>query len=413
MVAEFVKTNLGRLLSFANGRSSPERVKGLLYPVYGSNGVIGYASEANAEPGSIIIGRVGSYCGSLHLSKRRCWVTDNAIRAIALDDNDSRFLFYLLGVLHLNNWRAGSGQPLLNQDILSQIHVAVPQPPIQRAIAHILGTLDDKIELNRRLNETLEGIARALFKSWFVDFDPVRAKAEGRDTGLPSHIADLFPGSFEESELGEIPKGWEVRGLGQCLTLLKDGSHNPPQRVQHGIRFIAGATDVKHFSVEFSKCTYITADDYDAIHRTWNIQAGDVLLTIVGTVGNVALVAPCDLPFSLQRSIAVLRPGSAFSSSFLYCLLNSAGFQANVVSRLNPTAQPGIYLGTLGAIPVCVPSHQVVAAFDAFASAVFSKLQNLVQTSRTLGALRDTLLPKLISGELRVPNAKKLLEAAL
>ena len=90
--------------------------------------------------------------------------------------------------------------------------IQVPIPPLheQRAIAHILGTLDDKIELNRRMNETLEAIARAIFKSWFVDFDPVHAKAEGRDTGLPPHIADLFPDSFEDSELGEIPKGWRV-----------------------------------------------------------------------------------------------------------------------------------------------------------------------------------------------------------
>ena len=93
----------------------------------------------------------------------------------------------------------------------SKLAVALPPLPEQRAIAHILGTLDDKIELNRRMNETLEAMARALFKSWFVDFDPVRAKAEGRDPGLPKHIADLFPDSFEDSELGEIPKGWEVR----------------------------------------------------------------------------------------------------------------------------------------------------------------------------------------------------------
>src|SRR6185437_14972630 len=97
----------------------------------------------------------------------------------------------------------------------------IPLPPIheQRAIAHILGTLDDKIELNRRMNETLEAIARALFKSWFVDFDPVRARAEGRDTGLPAHIADLFPDSFEDSELGEIPSGWEVGSLGDLSQL--------------------------------------------------------------------------------------------------------------------------------------------------------------------------------------------------
>ena len=93
------------------------------------------------------------------------------------------------------------------------LRVVLPSLPVQRAIAHILGTLDDKIELNRRMNATLEEMARALFKSWFVDFDPVRAKMEGRDTGLPREIADLFPDAFEESAVGEVPMGWKVEPL--------------------------------------------------------------------------------------------------------------------------------------------------------------------------------------------------------
>lgn len=124
-------------MSFANGKMSPERSACLRNPVYGSNGIIGFAGDTNAPENTIVIGRVGSYCGSLYLSKEKCWVTDNAIRARALDDNDARFLFYLLGTLDLNHWRAGSGQPLLNQTILSQIPASVPLPDEQRAIAHI------------------------------------------------------------------------------------------------------------------------------------------------------------------------------------------------------------------------------------------------------------------------------------
>jgi hypothetical protein len=111
MAGEFLETTLGNLLGYANGRDSPERAEGLPYPVYGSNGIIGYTSETNADQGTIVIGRVGSYCRSLYLSKQKCWVTDNAIRAAALGDNDPTFLFYLLSTLGLNDWRAGSGQP--------------------------------------------------------------------------------------------------------------------------------------------------------------------------------------------------------------------------------------------------------------------------------------------------------------
>src|ERR1035437_8149183 len=188
MGSEWRDVRLGDVLSFANGKTSPERSEQTGFPVYGSNGVIGFSREANSPANAIVIGRVGSYCGSLYLSSQDCWVTDNAIQAIPLGDNDPRFLFYLLSTLDLNRWRAGSGQPLLNQAILNQIPASVPPPHQQRTIADMLGSLDDKIELNRRMSQTLESMARALFKSWFVDFDPVRAKAEGRDSVLPSQF---------------------------------------------------------------------------------------------------------------------------------------------------------------------------------------------------------------------------------
>ena len=183
-MGEWTQTSLSMVLSFSNGRSSPTRADGLPYPVYGSNGIIGLSGEANADANTIVIGRVGSYCGSLYFSKQKCWVTDNAIRASATGNNDAKFLFYLLETLNLNHWRAGSGQPLLNQTILGSIPTAVPEPEEQRAIASLLGALDDKIDLNRRMNEKLEAMARLLFKDWFVDFGPTRAKAEGcRSTG--------------------------------------------------------------------------------------------------------------------------------------------------------------------------------------------------------------------------------------
>ena len=216
---EWTEVTLGDVLTFSNGDSSPNRSDDMPHPVYGSNGIIGFSNKRNTSPNAIVIGRVGSYCGSLYFSDRPCWVTDNAIRGNPVDGNDSRFLFYLLHTLNLNEWRAGSGQPLLNQTILSSIPALLPPLPEQRSIARVLGALDDKIELNRRMNETLEEMARALFKSWFVDFDPVRAKMEGRWRrgeslpGLPADLYDLFPDRLVDSELGEIPEGWGVRGL--------------------------------------------------------------------------------------------------------------------------------------------------------------------------------------------------------
>ncbi|APO87931.1 restriction endonuclease subunit S [Marivivens sp. JLT3646] len=197
-------------LNFGNGKKRPADEGNGTFKVFGSNGVIGHCDEFNNPAGTIIIGRVGSYCGSVHYSPRQCWVTDNAIKGTAKTGADARYCYYLLLTRDLHSLRGGSGQPLINQTSLKSLEVPERSLSDQRAIAHILGTLDDKIELNQKMNQTLEEIAKAIFKSWFVDFDPVRAKTEGRPTGLPPEISDLFPGELVDSEIGEIPKGWGV-----------------------------------------------------------------------------------------------------------------------------------------------------------------------------------------------------------
>lgn len=408
MAGNFTETALGCLLSFANGRSSPERADGLPYPVYGSNGVIGHATEANAGEGSIIIGRVGSYCGSLYLSKQRCWVTDNAIRATAVDDNDSRFLFYLLSTLSLNNWRAGSGQPLLNQDILSRIPAAVPQPDEQRAIAHILGTLDDKIELNRRMNETLEAMAQALFKSWFVDFEPVRAKAHAKCRGTlqraptktDTYIADLFPDSFEDSELGEIPKGWEVGSVDDEFDLTMGQS--PPgetyNEVCEGLPFYQGRTD---FGIRFpTRRVYCTAP-------TRLASTGDTLISVRAPVGDINMATEhC----AIGRGVAAARHKTG-SRSYSYQFMHSI---EEVFARFEGE---GTVFGSIGkkdfhAIPCVMPPRDLVLAFERCLSPIDERIEVNERESRTLAALRDTLLPKLISGELRVGDGGGTLQRA-
>jgi type I restriction enzyme S subunit len=140
-------------------------------------------------------------------------VIDTVYYVVPKTELDMRWLYYAIKHYKLGEVDDGSPIPSTTRAAVYMLDIDVPPLPEQRTIAHILGTLDDKIELNRRMNETLEVMARALFKSWSVDFDPVRAKAESRDPGLPKHIADLFPDSFEDSELGEIPKGWEIGPL--------------------------------------------------------------------------------------------------------------------------------------------------------------------------------------------------------
>ncbi len=396
MASEFTGTDLGSLLSFSNGRSSPDRADGLPYPVFGSNGIIGYANETNAAANSIVIGRVGSYCGSLYLSKHQCWVTDNAIRATARDGNDPRFLFYLLGTLSLNNWRAGSGQPLLNQEILGGIPAAVPEPAEQRAIAHILGTLDDKIELNRRMNETLEAIARALFKSWFVDFDPVRAKAEGRDPGLPAHLADLFPDSFEDSELGEIPTGWRVRGLDEIATYL------------NGLALQKYPPDDSG-SLPVIKIAQLRAGHTDGADRAspdippaYVVEDGDVLFS---WSGSLEVEIWCGGRGALNQHLFKVT-SDRFPRWFCFFWTRDHLPDFRGIAAGKATTMGHIQRGHLSAARALVPPPRLVEAMSAHFEPLLDDLIAGRLQSRTLAALRDALLPKLIAGELRVSDVE-------
>jgi type I restriction enzyme S subunit len=391
----------------------------LPYPVYGSNGVIGHAAETNADASSIVIGRVGSYCGSLQFSKQRCWVTDNAIRATALDDNDSRFLFYLLTTLSLNNWRAGSGQPLLNQVILSRIPAVAPLPNEQRAIAHILGTLDDKIELNRRMNETLEAMARALFKSWFVDFDPVRAKAEGRDPGLPQLLADSFPDSFEDSELGEIPKGWGVKQLSEMTTLITKGT-TPTQsdtytddEADGGINYVRVNAIDEDGSILFDKLTTISESVHLGVLKRSVLQASDVLYTIAGTIGRTTIVEESLLPANTNQAVAIVRPKQAISAAFLVMTMRAAAFREELHSNVVQAVQANLSLGMLSRARIVVPPKDTLLQLFVPIADLTTRVSSTRTESRTLAALRDTLLPKLISGELRVDHAEKVVAGAV
>lgn len=315
-----------------------------------------------------------------------------------------RFLFYALQseqVRHdLLSRATGTTAQGIRQTELRLVRVPVPPLPEQRAIAHILGTLDGKIELNRRMNETLEAMARALFKSWFVDFDPVRAKAEGRDPGLPQHLADLFPDSFEESDLGEIPAGWEVGTVGDEFEVIMGQS--PPGESYNtlgtGLPFYQGRAD---FTDRFpARRVYCTAP-------TRRARSGDTLISVRAPVGDINMA---DEDCAIGRGVAAARHRSR-SSPYTY------QFMRSIASVFAVFEGAGTVFGSIGkkdfgAIPCVAPPAAAVAAYDNLAAPMDGRYGLAVRESRTLAKLRDTLLPKLISGELRVPDAERLLEAA-
>ncbi|MBT9143060.1 MAG: hypothetical protein DDT29_01459 [Dehalococcoidia bacterium] len=310
---------------------------------------------------------------------------------------DTTYIEYVLRYIR-REWEILEGQGAVfgnaKKSDLENLPVPWPGDEKRRAIAHILGSLDDKIELNRQMNKTLEAMAQAIFKSWFVDFDPVRAKAEGRDPlsacnaqagGLPKDIADLFPDSFEDSEMGEIPKGWEVSTVGDILELaygkaLKASNRRPGTVPVYGSNGRVGWHDEKL------------------------VQGPGI---VVGRKGNPGIVAwvPTNF-FPIDTTFYVAPKDSAFSILFLFYALQGQ----NLPSLGADSAVPGLNRNMAYMNQWVIPPAELVRAFDNKCFPLYDKLQEYNEESLTLTALRDTLLPKLISGELRVPDAEKCVE---
>ena len=258
----------------------------------------------------------------------------------------------------------------------------MPVPPLseQLAIAHVLGTLDDKIELNRRMNETLEAMARAFFKSWFVDFDPVRAKVEGRDPDLPKPLADLFPDSFEDSELGEIPKGWEVNKLGDLLELAYGKALKAEDR-QDGNVPVYGSNGQVGWHDE-------------------RLVVGPGI--VVGRKGNpgIATWVATDF-FPIDTTFYVVPKAKCRSIEFLFHVLRTH----DLASLGADSAVPGLNRNLAYMSDQLLPPARLLEQFGCIASRLSRRVNCGNEEIRSLAVLRDTLLPKLISGELRVKDA--------
>ena len=283
-------------------------------------------------------------------------------------------------------------------------------PPLseQRAIAHILGTLDDKIELNRRMNETLEGIARVIFKSWFVDFDPVRAKAEGRDTGMPKQLTDLFPISFVNSELGRIPKGWDVGPLPEMIEV------NPPRSLRKGE--VAPYLDMANMPTQGHSPDEVIDRAFGSGMKFIN---GDTL---------VARITPClengktaFVDFLKEGQVGwgsteyvVLRPKPPTPDEYAYCLARGAEFRDFAIqSMTGSSGRQRVPAESLSHFKIARPPERIAKQFGKFVKPLFVRSCIAADENRSLAALRDTLLPKLISGELRVKHVEKFLENRL
>jgi type I restriction enzyme S subunit len=361
-------------------------------------------SSAKVLPANtILLAMYGATVGQLGIL-RRPMTCNQACCALIADPQkaDFRFLYYQLLQIRseLKSLATGAAQQNLSGTVIKSLRLPFPKIQEQRAIAQILGTLDDKIELNRKQNETLEAMARALFKAWFVDFEPVRAKMEGRWQrgqslpGLPAHIYDLFPDRLVESELGEMPEGWKYAPLSEFIEIL-DSRRVPlsgKQRAERrGIYPYHGAAGVMDF-----------VDDYlfEGIH------------VLIGEDGSV--VKDDGRPYTqyvwgkfwVNNHAHVLR-GRGITNETLLIFLD----QCDIAPFVTGAVQPKLSQGNLKKIPFIDAGEQLLNGFGEAISPLFKKIRDATEELRALVQIRDTLLPKLISGELRVPDVDKFMEA--
>jgi type I restriction enzyme S subunit len=296
---------------------------------------------------------------------------------------------------YIESFNAGGSRRAVTKGHIDSFRLPLPPLAEQRAIAHILGALDDKIELNRRMNETLEAMARALFKSWFIDFDPVRAKAAGRDSGLPNHIADLFPDSFEDSELGEIPRGWAAPELREVLT-------ESIERIGEAEAAEYSSTNAglqprsERFKKELSRSSAknkLIRNGYLVFGLSRRVLNFGLMRDTIGSVSSAYKVFAVDkgmvAPDLLERLMR-LQP------NYFYNAVSASSREGQSVST-----------DGLGLLRFAQPAPEVQDAFYRITGPLGGQINALQEQSQSLAALRDTLLPKLISGELRVEDAAR------
>ena len=340
------------------------------------------------------------------------WVCSEAIhhnflRYVLLAEHDA-FLRFASGTTH---------QTIYFPEVKA-FHVCLPPISEQNAIAHILGALDDKIELNRRMNETLEAMARALFKSWFVDFDPVRAKAGGIEPSLPTSVAHLFPNSFQKVQGENIPHGWRPSCLGHEVTRLGGSIQTGPFGSQlHASDYSESGVPVimpqdltrRHVStVKIARTSEVNAERL-ARHR---VAPGDIIYSRRGNVELHALIGKREAGWLCGTGCLLVRLGTKFPSPlFASFALDRPECRAWIVQHAIGATMPNLNTGILNRVPILMPCDAILAAFEETLQPFAQRVVANEEQVALLSSLRDTLLPKLISGELRVKAAEKLVEA--
>ncbi|MBU2830429.1 restriction endonuclease subunit S [Acidithiobacillus ferriphilus] len=395
----WIETDVASFAPFVYGKSLPEDRRSLhgQVPVYGSNGVIGFHDTPLVSNPTVVIGRKGTV-DAVHFCKSGCWPIDTTFYFTDTDLESTRYAYYVLKSLGLNKMNSDSAVPGLNRDNAHTRIIRIPTSTTeQRRIAHILGTLDDKIENNRKTAKTLEAMAQAIFKSWFVDFDPVRAKMAGESREsickrlkITPEILDLFPDRLVDSELGEIPEGWEVGTIIDIATI--SSGKRPENRLER-------PSEDAHIPLWGGNgpIGFVTEP---------LIYESCILTGRVGTLGTFFRInTPC---WPSDNTLIIRAIKNAY---YEYVFFNISQIDMTLLNR--GSTQPLLTQSDLSSQPIVIPSSDIIGSFHDVSYTLLQYANFFSLNYSYVVIARDTLLPKLISGEIRVPEAKYCVEAAM
>lgn len=418
-MTDWRETTLGKFVSLQRGHDLPaEQRRAGSVPVMGSFGITGWHDQARALGPGVTVGRSGASVGVVSYIDRDYWPLNTCLFATNFHGNNPRFVYYFLQTLDLAAHNSGSAQPSLNRNYISPIKILVPEPGIQNDIVNLLGSLDNKIELNRRMNETLEAMAQAIFRDWFVDFGPTRRKLEGatdpltimgglvQDAERAQALADLFPAALADDGL---PEGWENKPLLDQASWVNGAAYK-------NMHFsdAPDALPVVKIAELKNGVTSSTKRTNTALGERYRISHGELLFSWSGNPDtSIDAFVWIGGDAWLNQHIFAVRENGTRSRAALYVLLKALMPQFAELARNKQTTGLGhVTKEDMKRLEIAVAPGPVEAAFEEVITPVFNLIVSKLFENRTLAATRDLLLPKLMSGEIRLSEAEDLMEAA-
>ncbi|GHT07144.1 type I restriction endonuclease subunit S [Bacteroidia bacterium] len=387
-MSEWKKYKLGDLVTFNYGKSlvADKRIIGDI-PVYSSAGISGWHDEYLVNSDAIIIGRKGTV-GSVYYSNKPFYCIDTAYYILPDESYDLKFLYYKLLSMNLVKLRSDSAVPGLNRETAYAQDLSIPESiEDQHQIASILSSLDDKIELNLQMNQTLEAMAQAIFKEWFVDFH--------------------FPGA-DGVLVDGLPKRWKKGRLGE-ITFIQNGyAFKSDDFSNEGENGILKIKNISNNVVDIINMQYIPNVVAENIDSRFKVKSGDLLIAMTGAeVGKVGIVPNTDKELWLNQRVGSFREKTKYSKWFSYLILSTPEYQNVLLSTASGSAQPNISASQIENVEIILPNNEIIEQFGNIINSLFERIIENYSHNQTLTQVRDSLLPRLMSGEVQVNKKNK------